>query len=121
MTMTAPLDASALSALEQAARAATPGPWERKEHVEPNGYRYPELSDIVTGRRSSSGGFFHADAAFIAAAHPGTVLALIAEVRALRAALLETCEDIARQGGGTAEWWRDRLVVDARKALESGA
>lgn len=67
--------------IEALAKAATPGPWQSSQYddlEDSNGH------DLLT----SSGGvscFNRAgDADFVAAANPATILALIAEVRALR-------------------------------------
>jgi hypothetical protein len=89
--MTTPdLTAGRLAELERLARAATPGPWERETDSDGNATPYLVMAGDI--RISDTGwdvGKKQAgrNTAFIAAAHPGTVLALVAEVRRLRAAL----------------------------------
>ena len=68
-----------LSALERAAKAATPGEWAARPKDEERGRRWtvdgPDINDdFMRGE----------DAEFIAAADPPTVLALVEEVRRLR-------------------------------------
>jgi len=69
-----------LDRLEAMAKAATPGPW---AHFNDQG-----ASSVLAVRPVSTVVQFdaasHADVAFIAALHPGTALALIAEVKRLR-------------------------------------
>lgn len=105
-----------LDAIEQAARAATPGPWETGEaHPEGIPYVGARFMDEVYSRVSSpymsrAGCETIADAAFIALANPATVLVLIERLRAAEArvqVLIDTAED--RQ---TRDWWdveRDRF------------
>lgn len=66
-----------LSALEAAAKAATPGPW----------YSYSDGSLVWEHERNPSVclRFYKNNAAFIAAANPAAVLELIAELRQTRA------------------------------------
>lgn len=67
-----------LDALEAAAKAATPGPWNTKEG--------PDFSEIFAHDKNIALiGSQHADAAYIAAANPAAVLELIAELRQTRA------------------------------------
>lgn len=76
-----------LPALEAIAKAATPGPWGRA----PDPCHYDTLSTIVGNchRIAEIGGVSvdeqDANAAYIAAANPETVLALIEMIRALEA------------------------------------
>ena len=64
-----------LDALEELAKAATPGPW-RANRSTAYGYAVVETPDVEVAAELDAG-----DAAFIAAADPSTVLALIARVR----------------------------------------
>lgn len=71
-----------LDALEAAARAATPGPW---EHLADRGI----ISTVSTATEPKIGLAicYGPNAAYIAAANPAAVLALIDEVHRLRAAV----------------------------------
>lgn len=68
-----------LDDLERKADAATPGPWECRVTpiIECSTLRWAQGDMADPGRHE-------ADAAFIAAANPATVKALIAEIRRLR-------------------------------------
>lgn len=63
-----------LDTLEAIAKAATPGPWETKA-----GQDFSEI--LANSKNIALVGSQHKDAAFIAAANPTTMLALIAELR----------------------------------------
>ena len=80
-----------LDSLESAARAATPGPWEKKEG--------PDFSEIFAKSINIALiGSQHEDATYITAANPAVVLELIAELRQLqieRDWLAEKCESMA--------------------------
>lgn len=76
-----------LDQLEALAKAATPGPWGSYSNPQADGfacvatYTQVDYSDSpFCGAESQA----QADAAYTSAAHPGTVLALIAEVRLMR-------------------------------------
>lgn len=135
--------------LARLAEAATKGPWVCKE----GSTSYPECDDkdfwsvvlspagkeIVTlheryASKSDDRGDYDFDAAFIAAANPATVLALLAENAALRAnekAALKECSEWARKAGeaigkletseaaGIVEGWRDRATEAERKLAEA--
>jgi hypothetical protein len=80
--------AGRLAELERLARAATPGPWERETDSDGNATPYLVMAGDI--RISDTGwdvGKKQAgrNTAFIAAAHPGTVLALVERVRELEA------------------------------------
>lgn len=80
--------------LEMLAKAATPGPWTVEDR---DGLLSPTGSALVRGAHGYEGYFsLDEDAAYCAAANPAAILALIAEVRALR-------EDRARLD------WLDRM------------
>lgn len=91
-----------LDAIERAARAATPGPWETGE-ADPEGIPYvgARFQDEIYSQVSSphmprAGCETIADAAFVALANPAAILDLIARQRAAEAALKaihEFCED----------------------------
>lgn len=82
-----------LDKLETLAKVATRGPWERLGAYQVRTLnRYEGHSDIVVDETDQP------DAAFIAAANPVTVLALIAELRTLRA-------------------WRDTVWTEPASAL----
>lgn len=79
-----------LFALEAAARAATPGPWcqdyKKFSHVYPTGQSSTLSKPIAVVNGGTHTGTM-TNAAYIAAANPAAVLALIDEVRRLRAAV----------------------------------
>jgi hypothetical protein len=83
--------AGRLAELERLARAATPGPWEAEHRCHGRTAADDEAGGLgleVRGPEPATdrGQFARgADAAFIAAAHPGTVLALVERVRELEA------------------------------------
>lgn len=78
-----PLTEAELDALVELAGAATPGPWEVKD--ESNVWGTDNW--IVEGWCDYGPTTAPADAAYIAAANPATVLRLVEDVRRLRAAL----------------------------------
>jgi hypothetical protein len=94
-----PLD---LDALEGLAKAATPGPWKSERGIEGWCVETEAAKDKDGGQHvacycfAEAGYVPDADAAFIAAMNPQTVLALIAEVRELRSTLAE----MVNQHGG---------------------
>jgi len=79
-----PSDALDLERLEKLANAATPGPWEYifggPEQDEDGSWYEPTESGVRSGDWEND--FPHADAEFVAAVDPQTVLALIAALRA---------------------------------------
>ncbi|KIP90170.1 hypothetical protein RU09_11865 [Microbacterium sp. MEJ108Y] len=79
-----PSDALDLDRLEKLANAATPGPWEfifgGPEQDEDGSWYEPTESGVRSGDWEND--FPHADAEFIAAIDPQTVLAVIAALRA---------------------------------------
>lgn len=129
-----------LVALEQAAKAATPGPWERDGSLSIYGPHHQQshhsngrifIANVSAGRNrdntafgndgSSITGDGHADAAYIAAANPATILEMVADLKKARA---DACEwiDIARQlartlgGGGIPE---EDWIEGAREELNA--
>jgi hypothetical protein len=113
--------------LEQLAKAATPGEWHsgHKDIVPTANILYiaPEVGEFSVfvfdkpGLRSNNRHeqfmVEDADAAYIAAANPQTVLALLSELRALRALLQEAMTVIS-------DYVNDRMIVgsDLRTAAE---
>lgn len=90
--MTPPASTLDIPALEAAAKAATPGPWRDSAEQRSPGWRIVS-SGTPDGPGSTVAQWcLPADALHIATAHPAAVLALIAEVRALRAGLVEACD-----------------------------
>lgn len=71
------MDGKSLADLRRLAEAATPGPWEQSE-----GGMYV---DVVDDDSQVAEVIRRADAAFIAAANPAAVLALLDEIERLRA------------------------------------
>lgn len=84
---------TSLSELERLARAATPGPWHITQCIPENGKFYDSHPLVATspdddGRRiAACDGVLrtHENAAYIAAASPDVVLALISRIRELEA------------------------------------
>lgn len=76
-----------LSRIEVLAREATPGPWRvlSDSYVIQNGPEY--VADAMDGYDATAPATMAANAAYIAAANPAAVLALIAELTSLRAAV----------------------------------
>lgn len=78
-----------LDALERLARSATPGPWRwgrgPSEVLLADGILAADGSAVFANCGRGAGDPSDEDAAFIAAAHPAAVLALVAELRAARA------------------------------------
>jgi hypothetical protein len=101
-----------LQALKALAEAATPGPW-----INHNG-RVVSASDMDVGSA------YEGDAAFIAAANPQTVLALVAEVDRLQqdAARLNWLQEHGSAMGSAIEMdhgvWVDG--ADLRAAIDAG-
>ncbi len=102
-----------LTALEKAARAATPGPWELDGPICVQGDVTPETwetvcmtGDFMESAEGEEKARNEADARFIAAANPSAVLALIERVRRAETPLVvETGEDpirFAMKGGAVA-------------------
>lgn len=89
-----------LDELERLAKAAAPGPWEQNE-----GCVHDALGDCVTLDTSSG--------AYIAAANPETVLALVKRVRELEKEYQEECartsraEDLLRDALESDLGWED--------------
>ncbi len=93
-----------LDELERLAKAATPGPWHstRLGDVSPEDEHDPLICEPMSD----------ADAAFIASANPSTILALITEVRALRARW-RTCADVIPDGDTPVlRFWSDTESID---------
>jgi hypothetical protein len=99
--MTSPLD---LDALQKLAEAATPGPWECPQFRD-----HPQLFIYKSGgmRRQVARALSEqtSDAAFIAAANPQTVLALIAAAR--RLARLESALEFLAGDSDLFDLWRE--------------
>lgn len=110
--------------LREIAQAATPGPW-RLDGIDVvqltdsgKGYPldyYPDSAEIVNGQCSSCGDRNVAfsrleDAAFIAAANPQTVVALLDEIERLHRSRAEAVTDIVTD---------DRAIARLRDALMS--
>ena len=75
-----------LSSLEAAAKAATPGPWNTKEG--------PDFSEIFAHDKNIALiGSQHADAAYIAAANPASILELVQELKQAKNYISELEED----------------------------
>lgn len=74
-----------LDALEQLARAATPGPWTMRRLGTSYAYYTPAEPKYQSWEIDSSGPMSDVDAAYIAAANPAAVLDLIKRVRELAA------------------------------------
>jgi hypothetical protein len=85
-----------IDALEAAARAATPGPWEVERDIDPAHYSPDVLAagGVIVQTLASDMTRMEdaANAAYIAALHPGAALALIARVRRAEAALRKISE-----------------------------
>lgn len=87
-----------LSDLEAKAKAATPGPWDVESYdkgatiyaVGPIGFEYYNIGHGATKQEAVRLEVSLADASFTSAANPATVLALIAEVRRLKSAPIES-------------------------------
>ena len=93
-----------LSTLESLARAATPGPWTaERDGSNHRGKVYERSASgvemIATVYCGAFDGHGYATSEYIAAAHPGAVLALIEEVRTLRDRL-NKWESIAERDHG---------------------
>lgn len=116
-----------LTELEKLARAATPGPW----HAFSN--RAPDCDPLhLSGVASKSGsvvveafipyeayGCEPNDAAYIAACHPQTLLALIADLRRCREALEQAHDEIIRHLNKDPKCPQCRLAANtARTALD---
>lgn len=84
------------TALREIAEAATPGPWEAE-----GSQVLCESWFLVAAVRDHSEIEYRADAAHIAAFHPGTALALLAEVDALRAQVERVREALFASDDGT--------------------
>jgi mannose/fructose/N-acetylgalactosamine-specific phosphotransferase system component IIB len=86
-----------LSAIAEAAMAATPGPWESRTELGHPGVRAiarPDAFDWICSMQVSNSPRFEANAAFIALANPTTVLALVDRIRELEAGLVSAAETI---------------------------
>lgn len=99
--MSGPLD---LDAIEAAARAATPGPWEHQPAFFDNAvtqnrclYGASVKGPFYIGSYEDRG-FSDEDAAYIAALSPDVALALVARVRELEAALRQIAHEVAENG-----------------------
>lgn len=79
-----------LDAIESAAKAATPGPWNIVR--DPDGYTHYIGPSLVTQVRD--------DADYIAAANPAVVLELVTELRAKNKLLEEIFDDCGDKNGG---------------------
>ena len=82
---------SELDALEAAARKATPGPWEAVLLSDIADRTYVDGPEFASARSFTEDEFqelqpqIHADARYIAAANPAVVIALVEELRRMRA------------------------------------
>ena len=95
--------------LERLARAATPGPWWTRnpthivvmaadQHITPTGVILNLRTEIVRTVSGTSNGSRAANAAFIAAANPATILALLSANREMGEALEELTDVFAHEG-----------------------
>ena len=98
--------------LERLARAATPGPWVR-DRLEPESIR-DQMGDFVVMEVEAT-----IDAAFIAAANPATILALLSANREMRGLLQKTTDLLASANRSTdrPSDYVSRVVMEARSAL----
>jgi hypothetical protein len=113
-----------LDRLEELAKSATPGPWV----AEVDDWNCSVILDddqpgtaYIAERLTQGKSEGEADAEFIAALDPTTILALITEVRRLRetVGLLHGWEDRAKKAEAERDGWASRMVefVDAQRAL----
>ena len=123
--MQSPLTAEELDALEQMARAATPGPWEVDRDYD---------GEVFVGMKRSIDGSWDldssllgdADAAYITAFDPPTVHRLLAqarralEVEKLLAQFLAAVDDAWRNDNDPGEIMIDGSWVDAARTLLGG-
>lgn len=83
-----------LEALEEFAKAASPGPWDFEfggpEQEDDGSWYEPDQSGLIVG--GIEGSFYHDDARYIAAVSPEVILALIAERRLWEKRALENLE-----------------------------
>jgi hypothetical protein len=108
-----------LDALEQLARAATPGPWHAVQGVKPNeravtnrnGAWFAELCDGSTRAND-------ADAAFIAAANPAAVIELVQRLRAAEGIVRDLAMSPTYVGGSVPDA-ASRLEQLKRRAVEA--
>ena len=109
--------------LERLARAATPGPWIRSGcrrkmgdedciMVGPDGFL---IAALPIGQPRDHAGAFN-DAAFIAAANPATILALLSANREMREAL----EEARTLDRGFYEWLIERDLIARGEEVEWG-
>lgn len=136
--------------LARLAEAATRGPWVSERSVDEWGVSVIASNEtghisnptrgqvchvsVVAGASGDDPDLAQANAAFIAAANPATVLALLAENAALREnekTALKECSEWARKAGeaigkletseaaGIVEGWRDRATEAERKLAEA--
>ena len=90
-----------LSALESAARAATPGPWKAVGQCVADSDRYV----LANCNTNFSKGQVVSNAAYIAAANPASILELIAELRQARAERDALINYIVEHGGYHLSIW----------------
>jgi hypothetical protein len=115
-TQPTPLDLDALELAAKAALVDRPAPWSAHE----DRYRHRCLVDAnqVTIVEQEAGDVDPDVLAHLVAANPATVLALVAEVRALRAGLEEACEIGQRLSDShTCSRDEDDVRIDALRAL----
>lgn len=114
--------------LREAALAATPGPWEMYEYIHGGGR-------IYKGRYLVADAHTQENRAYIRAADPTTILRLLDERDALRAALeglanaTASCPDALMAGAShdpaqanLYRWWTERAspaLIEAREALRA--
>ena len=108
--MTDKITTDQLDEIEAAAKKATPGPWRVEEGIGIDAGEYDEvispgqvscMSYCYGGSSTIDGDNLDADMAHIATMDPATTLALIAEVRELRARLFDV-SSVIRQIDGSA-------------------
>ena len=131
----APLSDAALDDLDRLAKAATPGPWVYNSYSNVfattvfNPPETPEDIDdpehkTVAGRGPDGPRERNVDLAYIAAAHPTTILALISALRALRTAAASAYrrggEDMQRRAKLVADKHGEDIIAERITALVPG-
>jgi hypothetical protein len=105
-----------LDALQAAAKAATPGPWSATlKRGKRDGYIRSPLRTVADVRYRNG----EADAAFIAAANPQTVLAMISELRRLREMLRELTDWLRPYGVGKIQDSENRGLLGGPTAVKA--
>lgn len=121
--MSEPLTDARLAELERLAREATSGPWTTdgpfifppRDTIPPGAREnYYRVASVSVAYRSSAE--MLADAAYIAAANPSTVLAMLDEIRLLHVILGDKLQDDAR----LAEGYRRGMLAGYAEGLAEG-